>query len=68
MDEQAIFFTDAAELIAQVRKAKKSGAWADIGKAGRERCRDLFSEVCVAKYLVDFATESSLAAYELGQL
>jgi hypothetical protein len=66
--EEAIFFVDAEDLGDQLRAAKASGAWAEIGKAGQKRYRELFNETRVARYVVDYLGGGSLTDYEWAKV
>jgi hypothetical protein len=64
----AIYFHDADDLSTKVQRAVKDGSWADYGRAGRDRYRQLFNETKVAKFVLDFALDGDLSAYEWGGL
>lgn len=67
-EECALFFDDASELAGSLREAVHSGNWQERGEAGRARYLALFNEQRVAQYVIDFAMEQNLDAYEWGDL
>lgn len=67
-EEAAIFFDDAADLVTSLQAVVHSGEWKARGKAGQQRYMQLFNERRVAQYVIDFALQRKLDAYEWGDL
>ncbi|MEN2494325.1 MAG: hypothetical protein TECD_00216 [Hyphomicrobiaceae bacterium hypho_1] len=61
---EAIFFTDANDLVRKIRTALHEDKWRQIAQKGQQCYRILFNEKRVAQYIINVAFDIDISKYE----
>lgn len=67
-EDDAVFFSSAADLAQRLSRIVADGSWRTIGRAGRDRYRALFSERRLSRFLVDATFGAPLRDYEWADI